>query len=148
MRDCGYQCLLYLSDGTCKTVAGRSHFQLHTRNSLAYFPLLLLLQSYIMACLRGSCPSSWQLKSLCSAHRRIIWACPPVNSYNKKKRLTPKGWPFLEVFWETKILFTFLPLCLSLSILPFDCSSSLLLALWLYKTTWHLDPDKMVTLRC
>ena len=82
------------------------------------------------------------LTYLCSVHRQIIWPCPSVNSYNKQKSLThlfqrltilgavSGGWrPF--PFSSTLSLppFHLLPHCLSLSILPFDLSSSLLLSL-------------------
>ena len=82
-----------------------------------------------------------KLKCLCLAHRKIIWPCPPV----KKKRLTH---PFqrlvipLEMFCKTEDPFTLFPHCVSLSILSFDFSSSLLLSLWSIK-----DPNKMVILR-
>ena len=111
----------------------------------------------LVSCTTGRLLTVWatrealcKLKCHCSAHRDIFWPCPPMNSYNKKKRLTHpfKGQPFpLEMFWETEDPFNLLPHCLSLSILSFDFSSSLLLSLWLYKRTWHPDSDKMVTLK-
>ena len=38
-----------------------------------------------MACLRGPCPSAQLLKCLCSAHRKIIWLCPPVKGCKKEE---------------------------------------------------------------
>ena len=43
----------------------------------------------------------------------------------------------LEMLCKTEDPFTLLPHCLSLFILTFDFSSSLLLSLWLYKRTWR-----------
>ena len=68
----------------------------------------------------------------------------------KRERLThsfPKAGPSRSYFARLKPLFTLLPHCLSLSLLPFAFSSPLLLSLWLYKRTWHPDHDKTVTLR-
>ena len=48
------------------------------------------------------------------------------------------------MFCNTEDTFILFPHCLSLSILPFDFSSSLLLSFWLYKRTWHPVPDRMV----
>ena len=50
----------------------------------------------------------------------------------------------LEMFCKTEDSFTLLPHCISLSILLFDFSSSLLLSLRSEITTWHPDPNKMV----
>ena len=71
------------------------------------------------------------IKGLCSAHREIIWPCPPVNSYSKKKRLIH---PFQRLaicgdILQDRKYFPFTPL--SLSLLSFDFSSSLLLSPWL-----------------
>ena len=63
---------------------------------------------------------------------------------NKRERLThsfPKAGPSRSYFARLKPLFTLLPHCLSLSLLPFAFSSPLLLSLW------HPDHDKTVTLR-
>ena len=111
--------------------------------------LLLLLQSYTMACLKGPCPSAWLLKCLCSVHREIIWPCPFVSGCKKEEINTPlpKAGPSWRCFARLKTLFTWFPHCLSPSILPFDFSSSLFFSLLLYQRTRHLDPDKMVTLR-
>ena len=87
------------------------------------------------------------VKGLCSAHREIIWPCPPVNSYNKKKRL-------IHLFQRLAICgdilqdrkhFHFTPL--SLSLRSFDFSSSLLLSPWLYERNWYPDPNDIVTVR-
>ena len=47
----------------------------------------------------------------------ICHEVPPVNNYNKKKRLThpSKGWPFQEMFCKTEDLFALLPYRISLS---------------------------------
>ena len=50
-------------------------------------------------------------------------------------------------FCKTEDPFTLLPHCISLSILPFNFSSSLLLFLQTIKLG-HPDPNKMVILRC
>ena len=90
----------------------------------------------------------------------ICHEVPPVNSYNKKKRLTHPfqrlALPDVLQDWRpfrftcptaSPFLLTLLPQCLSLSILPLDISSSLLLSLWLYKRCWHPDPLLGFTLR-
>ena len=89
--------------------------------------LLLLLQSYTMACLKGPCPSAWLLKCLCSVHREIIWPCPFVSGCKKEEINTPlpKAGPSWRCFARLKTLFTLLPHCLFLSTLPFDFSSLL-----------------------
>ena len=48
-----------------------------------------------MAYLRGPCSYAWLLKSLCSAHREIIWPCPPVNGCKKEEINTSLPWCFL-----------------------------------------------------
>ena len=50
--------------------------------------LLLLLWSYIMACLRESCPSAWLLKCLCSE------PCPPVDGRKEEMNTSHWGLPF------------------------------------------------------
>ena len=116
-----------------------------------FFNLLFIVFVIIIiynSLLQRTLPLCLTVKCLYSAHREIIWPCSPVNIYNRKKRLTQ---PFrrldipLEMFCKTEEPFTLLPHCPSLSILPFDFSSSLLLSLWLYKRTWYPDPDKMVS---
>ena len=53
------------------------------------------------------------------------------------------------MFYKTDHPFTVLPYCISLSVLPFGFSSTLLLSLCLtYKRTWHPGPSKVVILRC
>lgn len=48
---------------------------------LTCFLVLLLLQSYIIACLRNTAPClTANPKRLCSAHREIVWPCLLVNS--------------------------------------------------------------------
>ena len=42
-------------------------------------------------------------------------------------------------------LFTLLPHCLSLSIVPSDFISLLLFSLWLYERTWHPEPTRWLT---
>ena len=93
--------------------------------------LLLLLQSYIIACHKGPCPSAWLLKCLCSAHREITWPCTFVSGCKKEEINTslPKAGPSWRCFARLKTLFTWLPHCLSPSILPFDFSSSLFFSL-------------------
>ena len=58
-------------------------------------------------------------------------ACPPVNSYNKKKRLTHcfQQLAIRRDVCKTEDYFTSLPHCLSISVLLLDLSHSLLLSL-------------------
>ena len=63
-----------------QTVEVRCPFWLHIGTaSLTCFPLLLLLRSYMMACLRESCPSAWLLNCLCSE------PCPPVCTWQEER---------------------------------------------------------------
>ena len=63
-----------------QTVEVRCPFWLHIGTaSLTCFPLLLLLRSYMMACLRESCPSAWLLNCICSE------PCPPVCTWQEER---------------------------------------------------------------
>ena len=69
-------------------VAGRSQFWLHIGSS--FFDLLFI--AFVITIIHTDLPPKTlslclfvKLKSLCSAHRESD--CPPVNSYNKKKKL-------------------------------------------------------------
>ena len=98
--------------------------------SLTCFLLPLLLQSYIIAWLRGPCPSAWLLNSLCLSLREIILPRWHINSYNKIKRLTHPSecWPLRGDVLQDWRAFLLDLSCLFLSILPFDFNSSLLLS--------------------
>ena len=80
-----------------------------------------------MACLEDPGPLlDCKLKCLCSAHGEIVCPCPPVNR-GDNTLLLKAGHPS-EMFYKTEDPFTLLPHCISLSILNFDFSSSLLLS--------------------
>ena len=68
--------------------------------------------------------------------------CPPVNGCKKEEINTsqPETGHSRRCFARLVALFTLLPPCLSLSILPF----LLYFLLWFYKRNWHPDPYKMV----
>ena len=70
------------------------------------------------------------LKCLCSAHREIMGPCPPVNGHKGEiNSPLPKSGASWRCFARLRALFTLLPHCPSLSILPFDFSSSSRLSL-------------------
>ena len=93
--------------------------------SLTCFLLLLLLQWYIMTCLRGPWPPAWTvaLKHICLADRDNL----TLSTCEKKKlkHLFPEAG--LAMFCKTEGLFILFPHCLS-SILPFEFTSLLLLS--------------------
>ena len=110
---------------------------------LSCFSLLLLLYSYIMACLRRRCPSAWLLKCLFSAHREIIWPCPLVNGYRKEEithSFQKAGVPrsFTRQLWSPSIL-NFLTTFPSQFCLFHFISSSAPISI--LKGTWHPDPN-------
>ena len=119
-------------------VEAKSQFWFHVGPvSLTCFLLLLLLQSYIMVCLREACPSAWLLKCLCSAHRETIWLYPLGNGCRKEEINTflPEGWVSCDCVVRWMALFTLLSHHLSLSILPFYFSFSPSPSLFC-KTAW------------
>ena len=122
---------------------GESQIWLRVGN--CFFDLLLLLQSYSVACLGNPAPLlDCKLKCFCSAPGEIV--CPAHLWIEEVNTPFPRaGHSLGDVFRETENPFTLLPHWISLSILPFDFSSSLLLSLW-HKRTWHPDPNKMVIL--
>ena len=107
-------------------------FYYYNQYSMAYY------YWYSMVCLEDPTPLfDCKLKCLCSALGETVSSCPPVN------RLTH---PFqglaipLEMFGKMEDPFTWLPHCLSLSVLPFDFSSSLFLSLWSIKESGIQTP--------
>ena len=93
-----------------------------------------------MACLEDLAPLlDYKLNCLCLALGEKF--CPAHLQIEENKDTPSEGW---RCFARLKPL----PLyCISLSILLFDFSSSLLLFSLLCKRTWHPDPNKMVILR-
>ena len=93
-----------------------------------------------------------KLECFCSAHREIIRPIPSTNTYSKKKRLThpfqslaiPKDRCSARLKTLSFYFLTASPslFCL-LNLVPHFVS----LSLWLYKRTWHPDPNKRVSLR-
>ena len=110
---------------------GESQFWLHVGN--CFFDLLLV--AFIITIILnglpgGPCPLlDCKLKYLCSAPGEVVCPCSPVD---RRDEHTPsESW----TFYKTENPFTLPPHCISLSIQPFEFSSSLLLSLWSIKET-------------
>ena len=76
-------------------------------------------------------PFCLTVKHLCSAQADSL--ALPTCEYKRLTHPLQRLATVLEMFCKTEGAFTLLPNCLSLSILPFDFSSSLLLSLWSIK---------------
>ena len=85
-----------------------------------YFSLLLLLQSYIVACLREPCLSAWLLMFSFQEDNLTLPTCEWMMARKKKlTHLSLEGGHSRRCFARLIALFTLLHHCLSLSTLPF-----------------------------